>query len=378
MEIEREIMSVNLDAMRKATTGIAERPAAPKMAATRTPAVKIWAFMGAVWLLFSLYIWGKWFLAPEFGPTPRGSDPVPQWLFVWTHTFEVLSTGMWCACIYFWAIKPWRKTGRMSWDGLFILAGATLYIQDPWINYSNYWFLYSSVFINFGSWTTQLPGWMVPHGNLIPEAPLAWGGAYTWLVIAPAIFAGKAIDAIRRKWPLTKTLTLVAVFFLCFAFLDLVLEGSFARTSLYAFASTMPSTTLFAGKPYQFPMYETIFMGSMWSTYTFFRYFRDDKGRSFVERGADRLGLSEGGTTFVRWLALVGAVQAILFLAYNLPVQFTSMHGGVFPKYPSYLVNGVCGPDTPYDCPGDLTPIPRLTNPTNRVIGNPKSISRRQ
>lgn len=332
-----------------------------------TSTVKVWAAMGFGWLVFSVYIWARWVLSPEFTPTPTGRDPVPRWLFIWTHTFEFLSTSMWCACIYFWAIRPWRRSGKMTWDGLFILAGATLYIQDPWINYSNYWFLYSSVFVNFGSWTTQLPGWMVPRGNLIPEAPLAWGGAYAWLVIAPAIFAGSFILRARNRWPDMSNLQLVAVFFLGFALLDLLLEGSFASTGLYAFASTIPGATLFAGKPYQFPLYEMVWMGSMWSTYTFFRFFRDDKGLSIVERGIDGLSLSERSKTFVRWLALVGAVQAILFLTYNLPIQWSAMRGGSFPLYPSYLINGVCGPDTPFDCPGEGTPIPRIASPTNRI-----------
>lgn len=336
--------------------------------ANQTNVVKVWAAMGAAWLVFSVYIWTKWILSPEFGPTPLGADIPPTWLVIWTHTLEAISTSLWVACIYFWAIRPWRRTGRLSWDGLYILAGATLYIQDPWINYSNYWFLYSSIPVNFGSWTTQLPGWMVPNGNLIPEAPLIWGGAYTWLVIAPAILAGPVINRIKARYPEINTLVLLAGFFVFYAALDFVLEGTFAATGIYAFASTIPSWTLFEGKYYQFPMYETIMMGAMWCAYTFFRYYRDDKGLSIAERGADKLGLPERGKTFVRWLALVGAVQAILFLTYNLPVQWFTMHGSSFPEYPSYMLNGVCGPETAYDCPSESTPIPRIGSATNRVV----------
>jgi len=323
--------------------------------------------MGAVWIAASIWIWAKWILSPDFGPTPMGVDTPPQWLVIWTHFLEAFSTSMWCACIYFWAVRPWRRTGKMTWDGLYILAGATLYIQDPWINYSNYWFLYSSVFVNFGSWTTQVPGWMVPRGNLIPEAPLMWGGAYTWLVIAPAIFAGPVIHRIKARFPNTKTLVLMAGVFIFFAFLDLVVEGAFAMTSVYAFASTIPSWTLFAGKPYQFPLYETIYMGAMWSGFTWFRYSRNDQGLSVVEHGIERLRVSERGKTFVRWLALVGAVQAILLVTYNMPANFTAMRGSAFPQYPSYLINAVCGPGTAYDCPSETTPIPRIGNTTNRV-----------
>jgi hypothetical protein len=88
---------------------------------------------------------------------------------------------------------------------------------------------------------------------------------------------------------------------------------------------------------------------------------------SVVERGVERLKISARGKTFVRWLALVGAVQTILLLTYNVPIQFFSVQGGAFPTYPSYMINAVCGPDTPYDCPSKTTPIPRRTSATNRI-----------
>ena len=339
--------------------------------AKSSPVVTVWAVMGALWLIFSVYVWGSWIMSPEFGPTPKGDDPVPLWVVLWTHTFEFLSTAMWAACIYFWAYKPWRQTGKMTWDGLFILAGATNYIQDPWINYSSYWFLYSSEFINFGSWVTHLPGWTVPQGNLIPEAPLAWGGAYTWLTIAPAIFAGKVINRILEKRPETSTFTLIVGFFVFFAFLDLLLEGTFAFTRLYTFASTIPSMTIFAGEYYQFPLYEMVWMGCMWTSYTFLRYLRDDKGYSVCERGVDKLNLSSRSKTFLRWLALVGMTQAILFFTYNLPIQWFAMHGGAFPQdVPSWMTNGVCGPETAFDCPSETTPIPRFNSPSNRIVAD--------
>lgn len=345
------------------------RNPAAALAGQRTSVVKFWAAVGIAWLCLAAYVWGSWILSPEFKPTPVGADAPETWVVIWTHTLEAISVFLWLFCLYFFAYRPYKRTGRFSWDGLFVMAAATLYIQDPLLNYTTYWCAYSANFVNWGSWTTKFPGWMTPNGNLIPEAPLAWGGAYTWFIVFPTFAGCWGLRKIKEKYPQLGTVPLVISAYLFYIFLNLATEGSFVFTRLYAFPSTIPSLTLFYGKIYQFPIYESFVWGSMWTVFCFIRFMRDDKGMTFAERGHDKLKLSEGSKTFVRWLALVGLVQMTMLAFYCIPIQFFAMHGSDFPKnMPSYLMAGVCGEGTAYDCPGATTPIPKFHSPTNRIV----------
>lgn len=70
---------------------------------------------------------------------------------------------------------------------------------------------------------------------------------------------------------------------------------------------------------------------------TMLRYFRDDRGLSWAERGADSLRVSERTKTFVCFLAVTGFVHAIGFLGfYGVYMPFKPKDDS-FPTMPSYL-----------------------------------------
>jgi hypothetical protein len=70
----------------------------------------------------------------------------------------------------------------------------------------------------------------------------------------------------------------------------------------------------------------------------------------------------------VRLLALV-AVFNLIFLAQNAIMIVLATHSDRWPTgYKSYLVNGICGPRTPYACSSPTVPIPKQTTPTNRTV----------
>jgi hypothetical protein len=92
------------------------------------------------------------------------------------------------------------------------------------------------------------------------------------------------------------------------------------------------------------------------------RYFRDDKGRSVVERGADSLAASNKWRTALRAFAVIGFVNA-MFVVYNVMMSFIALQIDQTPAgYPEYLRNGLCGPGTAWACPGPDVPIPMNGN----------------
>jgi hypothetical protein len=59
-----------------------------------------------------------------------------------------------------------------------------------------------------------------------------------------------------------------------------------------------------------------------------------------------------------------------MFVTYNIPYQFWSLHAGPMPKAfvdEPWRTAGVCGPKTAYDCPTPKDPIARQSSPTNRI-----------
>ena len=76
------------------------------------------------------------------------------------------------------------------------------------------------------------------------------------------------------------------------------------------------------------------------------RYFRDDKGQTFVEKGIDNLGYSAGRKKLVTFLALAGLIQPWFLIAYYLPYTLFVIHSDTFPAYPSYMRAEMCGEGT--------------------------------
>jgi hypothetical protein len=152
-----------------------------------------------------------------------------------------------------------------------------------------------------------------------------------------------------------------------FTVLDFVLEGLFLRTGMYSYPGAVHSWTLFAGKTYQFPIYEILTWGLAWTLYATVYAYRDDRGMTLVERGVEKLRVGPKRKKLVRFLALV-AVFNLIFLWQNTVLIVISTDQDPWPTgYKSYQNTQICGPRTAYACPGPKVLIPKQTTPTNRL-----------
>src|SRR3954447_12221631 len=103
-----------------ATTAPARREAAPAEAAG-TPPVKIFAVLGVLLSAFMVYVWGKWILGPKFHRVDPGPTAAPDWMLLALRSFEV--GGVLLAGFVIWrcVVRPWRRNGRPSTDGLLVI-----------------------------------------------------------------------------------------------------------------------------------------------------------------------------------------------------------------------------------------------------------------
>jgi hypothetical protein len=277
--------------------------------------------------------------------------------------------------LWFFMIRPWRRNGRITTDGLFCLAFLSAYWQDPILNYFQNWATYNTTFINFGSWTHQIPGWNAPLSNRFAE-PVVWIlRAYIYVMFGGAVMCSFIMRAAKRRWPQLGTMGLMATGFTYMLVFDIILEPIMMLTGLFSYPGAIPRWTLFYGHHYQYPIYEGIFWGGTWAAWGCLRYFQNDKGQTLCERGVEKLNLRSGKRDGVRLLAMVGVVNLMMLVIYNLPMSIIHVGAGSWiddVKSRSYLSNELCGPRTAYACSGPDVPIPRRNsshlNPQGELV----------
>jgi len=315
-----------------------------------------WAAIGAVFVALQVYIYISWIASGDATRTPTGSDPLTGATEIWLNGFQVLSVAA-AVLIVAIVVRQSLRERRMSFDAMLVTAWVAVYWQDPIINYIRTSFFYNSHFFNVGSWTEQIPGWMSPNGALLPE-PLAFvGSLYFWLGPGASLLTFWVMRRAKRRWPGLGNVGLVATAWLVMVALDLLAELIWVRTELYAYSGTIHGLSFWGGQRYQFPIYEAVLWPMMWTAMGALKYFRDDKGRSVVERGVDRVRAVRWRTP-LRVLAIIGFAN-VAMLTYNIAFQAFVLHNDKQPAdYPSYLQNEMCGKGTRYACNGPEIPIP--------------------
>ena len=332
--------------------GLAERKGTP---------IKWWAGCGAAFLLLQVYVLTRWVVSGQATRTPTGPDPMPGYTRV---AIQLMDTGLPILALivaYHYVVRPWRRDGHLSTDGMLLIGWVSLYLlQDPILNYTQNWFLYNSAHFNFGSWTSQIPGWNSPRGHLLPEPLLTWASGYVVFGFIPTVWGCWFLRVAKRRWPQMGKLGLISTLFALFVVLDFCVEAPFLRLNTYAYAGSIRWLTIWSGRTYQFPIYEMAFLAVWWTSLSALRFYRDDRGRTCVERGIEKVRGTPRRKQALKLLAIIGFTHVVGMVGYNIPMQWFGTHSDSFPKgYKSWMLNGMCGQGTPYECGGPEVPINR-------------------
>jgi hypothetical protein len=319
-----------------------------------------WALVGAMFLALQVYVYTKWITGPNFGETNTGPDAVPQYMKVLITVQLPLGFILLGAFGWHFLIKPWRRDGRPSFDGLMVVGWMSMYWMDGLCNYYAPLFTYNSYVPNSGSWFSDVPGWMSPNGGNLAEPPLLVVPLYVYGFMAGVFFANFVMRRSKRQWPQIGKFGLIMVAWVTLMVFDLVIETAWMRTGLYAWPGAIKGLTLWYGKWYQFPIYESVVWGAGWAAFASWRYFRNDRGDSVAERGIERVKLSSGKKTALRFLAIMGMTQSIFLVFYCIPIQFFATKASTPPpafQQRSYFMDEICGKGTDYACPGARIPL---------------------
>jgi hypothetical protein len=331
---------------------------------TGTPAhpVKFFAVSGVIVAAVYAEVLFRWVTGPYFKASPVGADPIPEWALWLIRFSEVFCAALIVLFLWILLLKPWIRDKRISWDGMLMLCLFSMWVLDPICNYFNFTFMYNAYWINRGSWCLYLPGWQSPRGSNLPEPFFLMGGIYLWWTTINVMAFSWTLPRLRVWMPASSLLIHVPIAYAVICALDMILELPACFTGLFAYPGAPAWATLWAGTPHQFPLYETFFMNFNYTAIGLLRFYRDDKGESWAEKGVRRMDLSATAKTTVRFFALLGFCNLSYFIVYFMPYNWMAMQADTFPKYPSYMRYEICGQGTPYACPSREVPVQSRTS----------------
>lgn len=315
-----------------------------------------WAFIGAWFVILDIYVLSAWIMSDKFVTNDPGPEPVPGYTYFFINLFEVFGVVFGAATLI-WIYRNYKKNAALSTYAVLVFGWVTAVWQDPLDNYLRVVFGYSSIFVNYGSWSEFIPGWIAPNGSLMPEPVFFTGLNYLVTIPISALIVAWALRKVKRSRPQISVMGLVVTAIAAMILYDFILEVFWVRSGMYAYMGAIESVTIAAGKSYQFPIYVSLTWGPVLGIVGSMYYFRDDKGRMLAERGIDDVK-ARRGKGILRILAVGGFIN-ILYLLYDIIFIFISYQIDPWPtNMPDHLRNEMCGEGTQYECPGYDVPIP--------------------
>lgn len=323
----------------------------------------MWATVGALFTALTVYILVKWVAGPNFARVPTGPDEPPTWMKSVLMTSQFILPAAAVLTVYILLYRPWRRERRITFDGLFCIALLIVSVWDSLSVYLQPWFSYNSYLLNWGSPILELPGALSPHGPgmaiawSVPVLPAFYVGILPWIAMGGCAL----LRAFRRRFSHLNTAALMALLFISALIFDVVLEGVvFLPLGFWSYAGGL-WPIINGGKYYQQPLNDLLHTAFLFVALTAFRYFKNDRGETIVERGAADLS---GGTlkrTGMRALAIIAMAHVILWGTWHLPNAIWGANSRPWPEdvtRRSYLTNQ-CGPHFNRACPGPDVPLSR-------------------
>jgi hypothetical protein len=332
-----------------------------------TPAVKWWALLGAVMVAFITFVMIRWVTGPYFKHVPQGPTQLPGWMHVELILWEALTIPIALGIMTWFVIRPLRRNGALSVDGVLVCGFALMWFQDPLSSGVNHWFVYNTFMVNMGSWANSVPGfagWGRP-GAMTSEPLLFTPAAYVLAMMVACTAGTFAMRRIKGRFPNISTMGLVAGCYVAMCLFDIVLEG-IIWLPLGVFEYPGGHWTIFSHTYHPYPLEEMFTIASVFTAISCLRYFVNDKGQMWIERGSEKIKGSNAKRNWMRALAGIGAMQLIMFLGYNVTNGIMAANVNSWPKavqQRSYFTNFLCGDQTDRICPGPYSGTPRVGGP---------------
>jgi len=303
------------------------------------PRVVWWAWLGAAFVVIEAVAMIGWFASGHAAPTHAIAADVPLHVKVSAVVIQTICVLTFIAVVIH-VVRQCRRQRSFTFAAVLTIVGASLFWQDPLMNYIKAQTGYNSYYVNLGNWTSDVPGWLSPNAHLLPEGLLLELPIYGSMFLI-AMLGVATMRKARNRWPTISVAGLIAVAFGTQILFDVVIEFLINIPShAYGWSATISWLTLFGNEVWRFPLYEGVFASFVYAPAAILLFFLDDRGRSVVEQGIERVRGGSLKRNVIRVLAVAGVLN-LCFLGYTLPVTWIGLHADRHYTLPSYLSNGM-------------------------------------
>src|SRR5438128_1301470 len=136
--------------VRRGQTGTEQLPGDSRAGTGRraVPPVTIWAGVGMFFTAMTAYAVVKWVTGPNFARVATGPDQPPGWMKAVLTGSQIVLPVAAVGMILWFLVRPWRRNGVVSFDGLLCIGVLAASVWDPASAYFRTWFGYNSYLIN--------------------------------------------------------------------------------------------------------------------------------------------------------------------------------------------------------------------------------------
>lgn len=332
------------------------------------------AIIGApvfAWFLWSVVAWlvAGPFSYPGLTGDARFGD-VNWWMTRLWETVVILNAVV----VMRYLVSGCRRQGRiLTFDVLFCLCGLTGIWADLNINYIAPNLLMSSNWVNVNSICGYTPGVINPDCSRAPDPMLFFGLLFTFGLLTLAIMLERLVMFVRMRKPHWSRPQQMGFLFVVIMVVDALFEYPIVATGLWTYAPGPLSIPIGWGEGhnYHFETFEWAAGACFLGVPAFIRIFKDDKGRTLVERKIDYLPY--GMQKAVTFLSMFLLFQFGFFILGSAPAWIYNQFQYPFEKVPAYVANDICdipgvAENTRYGpCPG--VPGWRMPGRTSRLPG---------
>jgi hypothetical protein len=310
------------------TTFASRRTEAPVRGARPWTAARALAIFGVLNLAYMAVTVTRWLAGgPEQVDVRRDTHSASFWVAQAYLAAVVVVAGLLLARV----VAQCRRQRRLTVDAQLLIGGAAALFWDPFGNFFQPAFMYSSNWLNLNTWAGHAPLVVNQDASAMPQ-PIFIMLVYPFGLLAFSMFTTWTMRTAARLRPNWSGARLIGVCAVAGTLGGAALEAPMFLLHLWSLPGSPAVFSLF-DNAHRYAIVEILTTGMVFAGWGAVRYFRDDQGKAFTERGQGQLGAI---------LAMIGWCCSLLILL-QLFVTFFAFHADPYPPgFPPHLVNNMC------------------------------------
>jgi hypothetical protein len=301
------------------------------------------AAFGAVIAVYEISTWARWLWAGPQQITAYRDTTDASWYAARGYELLVLAVAVF---LFVRVLRQCLRERRLTLDAQMLIGGVAALFWDPFGNFVQPAFFYSSNWLNLNTWTGFAPLVVNPDASRMPQ-PVFIMLVYPFGLLAFAMIANAVMRLTQKRFPQWSNVRIAATGGLAATILGMALEAPMFLTHLWSLPGAPTELALF-DNGHRYAAVEYLTTGIVFAGWAIVRYFKDDQGKAFTERGVGPAGSV---------LAMIGWCTALMF-ALQFFVTLFAFKAAPYPEeFPRHLVNDICNvgetQNTRYGpCPG--------------------------